>query len=184
MNLAPIAERFGAHRRQRAAESTSMRPLMTLLEQVRDLITLMPTPMYLARPAARVSGSVGEHVRHCLDHVAALLAADPAMVLTYDRRQRGTPIEASPEAALQYIFQQQSALERWPGRSLDEPVLVTSMVARDGRTVTGWSTLAREMAFVVSHTIHHHATIRVLLMVQGQDVPERFGHSPSTPARH
>ena len=158
--------------------------LAQLLEDLGAVVANLSREAYCAPFEGGVSGTIGEHVRHCLDHVAALLAADPAMVLTYDRRQRGTPIEASPEAALQYIFQQQSALERWPGRSLDEPVLVRSMVARDGRTVTGWSTLARELAFVVSHTIHHHATIRVLLMLQGQDVPERFGHSPSTPARH
>ena len=107
-------------------------------------------------------------------------------MLSYDRRQRGTPIEMSPEAALQHIFHLQSALERWPRRSLDEPVLVTSMVARDGRTVTGWSTLARE-CFVVSHTTHHHATIGVLLMLQGLAVPDGsrpLSVDPVTPLTH
>ena len=59
-----------------------------------------------------------------------------------------------------------------------------SMISPSGETVTGWSTLARELAFVVSHTIHHQAIIAVLLALHGHAVPERFGHSPSTPRRH
>ena len=158
--------------------------LAQLLDDLSSVVANLSSEAYCAPFEGGVSGTIGEHVRHCLDHVAALLAADPTRVLSYDRRQRGTPIETSPEAALQHIFHLQSALERWPRRSLDEPVLVTSMVARDGRTVTGWSTFARELAFVVSHTTHHHATIGVLLMLQGLAVPDRFGHSPSTPSRH
>ena len=58
------------------------------------------------------------------------------------------------------------------------------MVSADGSSVSGWSTLARELAFVVSHTIHHQAIIGVLLAMHDVAVPERFGHSPSTPRRH
>jgi hypothetical protein len=36
----------------------------------------------------------------------------------------------------------------------------------------------------VSHTIHHQAIIGVLLAMHDVAVPERFGHSPSTPRRH
>ena len=38
--------------------------------------------------------------------------------------------------------------------------------------MTGWSTLARELAFVVSHTIHHQAIIGVLLAIHGHAVPD------------
>jgi len=77
-----------------------------------------------------------------------------------------------------------TALATWSTRSLDEPVRVTSIVSPSGDAVTGWSTLARELAFVVSHTIHHQAIIGLLLALHGRTVPERFGHSPSTPRRH
>ena len=36
----------------------------------------------------------------------------------------------------------------------------------------------------VNHTVHHQAIIGVLLGIQGHTVPDRFGHSPSTPRRH
>jgi len=52
-----------------------------------------------------------------------------------------------------------------------------------GDSVIGWSTSARELAFVISHTIHHQAIIAVLLASQGVAVPHRFGVAPSTPSR-
>jgi hypothetical protein len=67
-------------------------------------------------------------------------------------------------------------------RSHDEPVLVSAMLT-GGETVTGWSTLGRELAFVASHTIHHQALIAMLLGVQDVDAPDRLGYAPSTP-RH
>jgi hypothetical protein len=58
---------------------------------------------------------------------------------------------------------------------------VTAMVA-PGHSVTGWSSRARELAFVVSHTIHHQAIIALLLEMQGIGIESKdFGYSPSTP---
>jgi uncharacterized damage-inducible protein DinB len=140
--------------------------------------------VYCTRFAAGVSGSIGEHVRHCLEHISALLAADPSRPLSYDHRQRGTAVETEPGEALRQILQFKNALNAWSTRSLDEPLRVTSMISASDDAVIGWSTLARELAFVVSHTIHHQAMIGILLAVHGYSVPEQFGHSPSTPRRH
>jgi uncharacterized damage-inducible protein DinB len=157
--------------------------LWRLLDELDSLLSEVAPEVYRARFATDVSGSIGEHVRHCLDHVSVLLAADPSTTLSYDLRHRGTSVETDPAEALQQIVQLKSALDAWSTRSLDEPVHVTSMISPSGAIVTGWSTLARELAFVVSHTIHHQAIIGVLLAIHGHGVPERFGHSPSTPPR-
>ena len=158
--------------------------LWRLLGEIETLLSDVDPHAYSARFATPVSGSIGEHVRHCLDHVSALLAADPCATLSYDRRQRGTAIETDPMEALSQILQLKAGLDAWATRSLDEPIRVMAMISQSGETVTGWSTLARELAFVVSHTIHHQAIIGVLLALRGYAVPERFGHSPSTPRRH
>jgi len=160
------------------------RALWRLLDELDALLTEVAPEVYCARIAAEVSGSIGEHVRHSLDHVAALLAADSSTTLSYDRRHRGTSVETNPSEALRQILYLKSALNGWPARSLDEPIHVTSIISASGDALTGWSTLARELAFVVSHTIHHQAIIGVLLAIHGHRVPERFGHSPSTPRRH
>ena len=159
------------------------RALWQLLDQLESLLVELPPDAYATRLVPSASGSIGEHVRHCLDHVSALVSADPSTPLSYDRRHRGTAVETDPAEALRQIFLLKGAIDVWSARSLDDPIPVTSMISATA-SITGWSTLARELAFVVSHTIHHQAIIGVLLAVQGHVVPERFGHSPSTPQRH
>jgi hypothetical protein len=42
------------------------------------------------------------------------------------------------------------------------------------------TTVGREFAFVLSHTVHHNALIAVIAKLLGVQVPERFGYAPST----
>jgi len=67
------------------------RELWRLLDELDSLLTDVAQDVYCARFATDVSGSIGEHVRHCLDHVSALLGADRSTTLSYDRREREPP---------------------------------------------------------------------------------------------
>jgi uncharacterized damage-inducible protein DinB len=164
--------------------STPSAALSHLLDELSSAVIALPNEVYRATVEGGVSGTIGEHVRHCLDHVSALLAARAGETLSYDHRQRGTAIEVEPSAALQQILRLKAGLERWSVTSLDEPIRVRSVISQNGESVTGWSTFARELAFVVSHTIHHQAIIGLLLATHGYVVADRFGHSPSTPRRN
>ena len=164
--------------------STPQASVVALTRQLDGLVTCLLTleaDIYVARAAASVTGSIGEHVRHLLDHVAALVSADPSRPLSYDHRERGTAIESDISAALRQALRLKAALERWMSRALDDPLLVQSVVSASGDRVDGWSTLSREVAFVLSHTIHHLASIALLLYIQGLVVPDRFGFAPTTP---
>ena len=162
-------------------------PVAALRERLYELMRLVLTlsPDAYRMRTSRVSGSVGEHVRHVLDHLSSLVAACPFAVLSYDHRTRGTAVEVDPSAAVREMMRLDAALERWVDRTLNEPVAVEAVLSTDGRSVTGWSTLGRELAFVMSHTIHHQAIVALLLEQQGSDVPdEHFGYAPSTPQRN
>jgi uncharacterized damage-inducible protein DinB len=177
VNLAPLAERFGAERRSRITA-----PVIGLLEQLRDLVELMPKGMYIAQPAARVSGSIGEHVRHCLDHVSAFTAALSGDELSYDHRLRGTTLEIEPRTAVDEIERLFVRLARVPPTSLDRQITLTALVAAGRPPLTTRTTIGRELAFVVQHTIHHFALVAVLVEWQGGRVPHGFGLAPSTAA--
>jgi len=153
------------------------------LDDIAAIVMSIDDRTYAARPIAAVSGSIGEHVRHCLDHISAL-AASASTPLSYDRRERGTAVERDPAEALRLIMRLKSLVDRWGERPLDEPICVVSMLTASGDQVTSWSTLGRELAFVTSHTIHHEAMIAVLLLLAGIEVPDRLGLAPATPARH
>ena len=165
-------------------EATPVAALRERLDELMQLVLTLSPDAYCTR-TSRVSGSVGEHVRHVLDHLSSLVAASPTSVLSYDHRTRGTAVEAEPSVAVREIMRLDAALERWSDRSLDEPVAVAAITSTDGHSVTGWSTLARELAFVLSHTIHHQAIVALLLEQQGAPLAdERFGYAPTTPQRN
>lgn len=54
------------------------------------------------------------------------------------------------------------------------------MLSADGPTRAMRSTVARELLFVVSHTVHHNAIIGAIAALLGVRTPERFGYAPST----
>lgn len=158
--------------------------LTALLGQLADVLASIHPSIYVARPAAAVSGSVGEHVRHLLDHVAAFTDAVPGATLCYDQRERGTSVERDPMRALAAVAHLQHRLVS--GRDdlrIPVPIAVVTRLTAAGDSVTAWSTSTRELAFVINHTIHHQALVAVLLAWQGVHVPPRFGVAPSTPER-
>jgi len=148
-----------------------------LLEELMTLLARLDVSHYRAVRAQGVSGSVGAHVRHCLDHVAALARGFESGDVDYDVRVRGTAIEGDPDAAIDEIRRLLGLLREIAGYSPDTPVWVEV-----GIPDLAPSTLARELAFVSSHTIHHFALIALLLHDADIRVPPRFGYAPSTPS--
>lgn len=156
-------------------------PLLTLLYQMRKTIERIDDAIYAAPAPGRTSGGVGGHVRHCLDHVSALLSATRSGVCQYDRRRRGTDVETSRTAATTRIMELASSLVCLDALVLDDPVLVESQIEPGGAMILTRSSVCRELAFVISHTIHHNAQVGQLLQSHGVAVDRRYGVAPSTP---
>jgi uncharacterized damage-inducible protein DinB len=62
----------------------------------------------------------------------------------------------------------------------DVPITLSTLVDPHEPPAIVRTTLARELAFVVQHTVHHCALIAVLLEWQGYRVPYGFGLAAST----
>ena len=172
---------------ERGDRAVAPRPetaLVVLLGQLRGLLEELPPSVYQARPAPRVSGSVGGHVRHCLDHVAALIAGSTTGELSYDHRLRGTLVESDPAAAVLEIDRLIDGIGEIGTRPLEWTIRLRSLVDRSGLDVATESSIARELAYVVHHTTHHFAIIALLLDRLGCEPPAGFGLAPSTPRLH
>lgn len=128
------------------------------------------------------SGSIGSHVRHCLDHVEALERALVRGVCCYDDRVRGTAVEDDPAVACARLRACQMRLNALDAETLQTPLSLAARIDVHGTTVRAMTTVAREVTFVLSHTVHHAALIAVLLEDLGLDRPERFGLAPTTPS--
>jgi uncharacterized damage-inducible protein DinB len=150
------------------------------LRHLADLIGRLTDQQYTLRPVGVVSSSIGGHIRHNLDHIDALLAATEFGVLDYDQRQRGTQVETSRHAALQAIDRLEQQLLQLPAEIEQQSLRMTTLVASSEPPVEVDTSVGRELAFVLSHTIHHNALIGVMAKLLGVAVPDRFGYAPST----
>ena len=148
--------------------------LASLLERVSDLD-------YVAKAPGGVSGAIGAHVRHCLDHVNAVLDPAPDGVVRYDGRRRQQTLETDRQVAAATLRWSAARLEALRPEAADTPLLLESQVDRQGACVQVISSLARELVFVLQHTIHHQALVALLLAGRGVPVPHTFGYAPSTP---
>jgi uncharacterized damage-inducible protein DinB len=151
--------------------------LAGLLEAASDLD-------YRARPEGGVSGSVGAHVRHCLDHVRAVLDAAKGGLLSYDCRERDTAVEDDRTLGIVALRQHSGRLDALADCPADQPMRLEAQVDCSGDAVEVTSSLGRELVFVLQHTIHHQAIVALLLAARGIAIPPRFGYAPSTIRRH
>ena len=110
----------------------------------------------------------------------ALLACVEEGELSYDHRQRGTEVESDREAALDVIRRQERELLAFPTHSERPPLRLSAIVSSSLPATEVESTVGRELAFVLSHTVHHNALIAVMARTLDVPVPDRFGYAPST----
>ncbi len=156
-------------------------PLADLLRELRELLGGLSSDQYSARAGDLFANStIGGHVRHCLDHARVLVDGWCTGVVDYDHRARGTSIETDLAAADAELVLLIDSIGRLAKLDAGGPIAVMVMPTRDGASITLFSTIARELAFVLSHTIHHNATIRGIALSLGRTVPASLGYAPST----
>jgi hypothetical protein len=155
-------------------------PLVGVLRQTAALLGSLTDEQYALKPVGVVPSSIGGHVRHCLDHIDALLRGAGDGLLEYDRRERGTDVERSRTAALEAIRRQERQLLDFPWPNGHRPLRLSVLVSPDAPPTVVVSSLDRELAFALSHTIHHGALIAVMAKLLGVAVPADFGYAPST----
>ncbi|MGE0482289.1 MAG: DinB family protein [Phycisphaerae bacterium] len=164
----------------RAADREPLSALAAVLGQLRALVASLSDADYTRDGSAVVAGTIGGHVRHCLDHVNALLGGLATGEIDYDARERGTAAETRPASAVALLDEQLAALAACPADALARPLQMRMCMTRDGAPRTFATTIGREIAFVHSHTIHHNATIAALARAFGAGVPDDFGYAPAT----
>jgi len=155
-------------------------PLVGILRQTAALIALLTDEQYARKPVGVVPSSIGGHVRHSLDHIDALLRAAVEGVLDHDRRARDTEVERCRCTALETIRRQEQQFLELPWPPGSQSLRLSVLLTPDTAPVEVLTSLDRELAFVLSHTIHHNALVAVMAKLLGIAVPQDFGYAPST----
>ncbi|MEO5821131.1 MAG: hypothetical protein ABIT71_11545, partial [Vicinamibacteraceae bacterium] len=130
-----------------------------LLEQCADVLEALPYGVFATPDDRCLGGSIGGHVRHCLEHYGSFLAGLDSGLLDYDHRARDRRLQSERPAACAALRATATALARTlTFTRLDRPVRVMA----EGETSDGdvtLSSIGRELSFLLSHTIHHCALI-------------------------
>lgn len=176
----PVVSRFSPVVDDPIQRPLAVPPLVGVLRQLADLLESMTDEQYARKPVGVVPSSVGGHVRHSLDHIEALLNGLEDGRIDYDRRQRGTAVESCRQVALAAMIDLEDRLQDLPGKPSRLLLRLSVMLSPRGPAEEVTTTLGRELAFALSHTIHHNSLIAVIAKLLGVPVPKDFGYAPST----
>ena len=146
-----------------------------LLGEVDELLG-GPMQCHYAKPCGHVfSSTIGQHVRHCLEHYEELLQAiREDRVLDYERRPRDPEVENHPLVARRRIEAVRAAIHELASG----PEIIA--VRDHGDAAASQSSITRELQFLISHTVHHFALIAVIAASAGLELPADFGIAPTT----
>lgn len=175
-----VSQNDNSHMNSAIAPGDAIGPIREVLSQLRAVVASLDADLYSRKPVTTFGGSIGGHVRHSLDHIKALLPGARGDVIDYDHRERGTDVEIDPAAALAEIDRLDASLDSLAEYTPGTEVTVRVMLCGDGSETELHSTFGRELAFVLSHTIHHGAMIGGMVKALGGAVPDGFGLAPST----
>lgn len=126
---------------------------------------------------ANGTGSIGAHFRHNLDFARSFLNGVRSGRIDYNRRERDFRTESDRLFAVGRF-----ALAIRELRELEPDILRRNVWIRSEIDAELWheSSAARELEFLHSHTVHHHALIAEKLVFFGVGASENFGVAPST----
>lgn len=170
-----------AHQAQPAVAGAP--PLAALLAtQCRQLATLLGGLNPAVFSARDHGATIGEHVRHGLDHLRAVHRGATSGVVDYEQRRRGWAGERDAAQAMAELAHLATAFDALRAADLLRPVVVRCLVDPGQPAIALASTLARELLFAQSHETHHAAIIARILDGAGLAPPPGFGIAPSTQA--
>jgi hypothetical protein len=177
------------------------------LEQITAIFSAMQNIAVDERVRLYKVVGIGRHVRHIVDHFNALrnrTQADNAAIvfeaqaaqrnvdsdkpsvvsiamIDYNQRSRDSEVERDFELALSVLQSLSQWIANLDPASLQQVVQVRAEISCM-HTENGefQSTFAREILYLINHTIHHAAYTKLLLSREGLQLPAHIGVAPCT----
>ncbi len=150
------------------------------LLQIRDLLGNITEVNYTIKPEILSGASIGQHVRHILEFYLLLVSGSFSGTISYDKRERDIRIENNPEFAMQTIDKLLKGIDTL---NTDLPVKIEADYTKGGNNQNLInSSVGRELAYCIEHSIHHQALIKAGLIDfgLGNVAGEHFGVAYST----
>lgn len=160
--------------------SDPRRALANALDALAVLAEKADAKLYASGLAYGFHSPLGAHLRHCIDHVDALLNGIASGEICYDRRERGTAIEQDRAVGLEATLGRAKLVRAISDDTLRSPIVVCAMVDPSAPEMAFNSTVAREVLYVFHHTVHHTALMSAQATNMGIQPDPRAGRAPAT----
>jgi hypothetical protein len=149
------------------------------LKQLQTIIEKLTNEQY-ARPLKVLSNaSIGAHVRHILEFYVCLIRRDQVQI-NYDKRDRNKRLEEERSYCLQIIPVIISTLETY--KTDHQLLLMSNFSEKSDEVIELKSSLFRELAYCLEHSVHHEAIIKIGINSFCHEIEmiETFGVAAST----
>ncbi len=147
---------------------------ISTLEQLSQVLRMMPDHTYSKATSALSGGTIGQHTRHAIELFQCLMKGYHTGDVCYDRRDRDKRMETNSSFALEHLNLIIQHLRR-------ENKSIQIIYLLEDSEVKIESNYFREVMYNLEHTIHHAALIKVALLEHTQmNLPIEFGVAPST----
>ena len=163
-----------------------------MLEQSIEVLSSLSDEHYIRKHPDTLN-SVGQHIRHIIDHYSALQdgvgknevsvsrTGDKVVhdLVDYDKRNRHCDIEFNRSVGIAEI----SKIISWLKSSFHQDKILNinaEVSINTQRSVRLKSSFSRELYHLMNHTLHHLAYIALLVKLEGIEVPGSTGVAPAT----
>lgn len=147
--------------------------------QINAIVKLLKQQSPIMTERLFVEKRIGAHIRHVHDHFKALHEGKKSGTVDYNRRNRNSQAEtniAICEAEHQWVLAAMS--DAIPCNHALKVISEIDCFERNNTEIP--SSLDRELLYLINHTIHHVAIIKLILEHHRIDVPDYIGLAPST----
>lgn len=144
--------------------------IQSILSQIKD-------EDYTASLSTLKSVSIGKHVRHIVEFYECLLFNNFDSIVNYDNRKRNLLLEENVKFTLDFILEIIDTLQKVENNSR---ILLVSKY--QDKNISMESSLFREIAYNIEHTVHHLAIISIAITIHFKyiNLDENFGYADST----
>lgn len=149
-----------------------------LLLSINDLIASISVKQYAQSCNVIFDGTVGQHFRHIIEFYQSILETNGTEIC-YDDRKRNLELEMKPTFAITVISRVISQIEhitmdcdmQLKGNFSETDDLASQKIS---------TSLERELAYALDHSVHHLALCKIALKHMGIAVQKDLGVAPST----
>ena len=127
------------------------------LQQLEEFLQQLSQEEYTRSLQVYSNSTIGMHTRHVLEFYQCLLSSSEMNEINYDSRKRNLRLETDIECALkiaQEIKQQLVYIK-------NKPLTLKMDISMDDKDISVATNIERELVYLLEHTIHHLAILKM-----------------------